>query len=90
MDSEREAGASLASWTRLRQLRALIFRQPPAAWPEIPGLEAPPLVEPAATLTHRGPLGPLLDWLGRQAIADLRIEPLGLTGAYARYHGTDS
>ena len=47
-------------------------------------------IGPDATFTHRGPLGPLLDWLGQQDIADLRIEPLGLTGAYARYHGTDT
>ncbi len=66
------------------------FRQPPAGRPEIPGLEV--LAESGGTVTfsHRGPLGPLLDWLGGQAVADLRIEPLGLTGIYARYHGTDA
>jgi hypothetical protein len=43
-----------------------------------------------ARLAHSGPLQPLLDWLGQQPVADLRIEPLGLAGVYARYHGTDA
>src|SRR5439155_1051018 len=66
------------------------FRRPPAAWPELPGLEVPDKVGPEATFTHRGPLGPLLDWLGQQDVADLRIEPLGQAGAYSRYQGTDA
>jgi len=28
-----------------------------------------------------------LDWLGRQAVSDLRVEPLGLSPIYHRYHG---
>ena len=43
-----------------------------------------------ARLTHRGPLPPLLDWLGRQPVADLRIEPLGLAAVYPRYHGAEA
>ena len=38
-------------------------------------------------LTYRGPLPALLDWLGRHAIEDLRIEPIGLGPIYRRYHG---
>jgi ABC-2 type transport system ATP-binding protein len=39
------------------------------------------------TLTYSGPLPPLVEWLGRQALADLRLEPLGLSAIYRRYHG---
>ena len=28
----------------------------------------------------------LLDWLARQPLADLRIEPMGLTPIYRKYH----
>jgi ABC-2 type transport system ATP-binding protein len=33
-----------------------------------------------------GELQPLLQWLGTQQVADLRIEPLGLSPIYNRYH----
>jgi ABC-2 type transport system ATP-binding protein len=32
-------------------------------------------------------LGPLLEWLSGQPLADLRVEPLGLRGIYQRFHG---
>ena len=38
-------------------------------------------------LESTGPLPPLLDWLARQPVTDLRIEPLGLGPVYHRYHG---
>ena len=41
------------------------------------------------SLEYRGPLPPLLDWLGRQPVADLKIEPLGLGAIYRKYHGAD-
>ncbi|HVS35164.1 MAG TPA: ABC transporter ATP-binding protein [Gemmataceae bacterium] len=41
------------------------------------------------TLEYRGPLPPLLTWLARQPLADLRLEPLGLAAVYYRYHGAD-
>jgi ABC-type multidrug transport system ATPase subunit len=72
---------------RMVQVR---FRQPPAAWPELPGLEFLHRDGTEARLTHRGPLVPLLDWLGGQAVSDLRVEPLGLAGVYARYHGAEA
>lgn len=52
------------------------------------------LLPPEATaqgrlhLTYRGPLPPLLDWLARQPLADLRVEPQGLTPIYRRYHAS--
>jgi len=39
------------------------------------------------TWQHSGPLPPVLDWLARQPLVDLRIEPLGLRAIYQRYHG---
>lgn len=38
------------------------------------------------TLEHSGEVGPLLAWLGSQALADLRVEPLGLMPIYQRIH----
>jgi ABC-2 type transport system ATP-binding protein len=37
-------------------------------------------------LEYRGPLPPLLDWLHRQPLADVRVEPLGLSNIYRTYH----
>ena len=38
-------------------------------------------------LTFRGPLPALLDWLAKQPLADLVIEPQGLTPIYKKFHG---
>jgi ABC-2 type transport system ATP-binding protein len=38
-------------------------------------------------LTYRGEMPPLLDWLAKQPLADLKIEPQGLTPIYRRFHG---
>jgi len=35
---------------------------------------------------YAGPLPPLLEWLGQQDVADLRVEPLGLAGIYQQFH----
>jgi ABC-2 type transport system ATP-binding protein len=39
-------------------------------------------------LEYRGPLPPLLEWLKAHDPTELRIEPLGLSGIYHRYHGS--
>ena len=39
------------------------------------------------SLSYRGPLPALLDWLARQPLEDLRVEPLGLGPIYRKYHG---
>jgi ABC-2 type transport system ATP-binding protein len=41
------------------------------------------------SLEYRGSLPPFLDWLGRQPLADLKIEPIGLRAIYRKYHGSD-
>jgi ABC-2 type transport system ATP-binding protein len=40
-------------------------------------------------LEHSGPLSDLLDWLDRQTLTDLSVEPLGLAPVYHRYHGAE-
>jgi ABC-2 type transport system ATP-binding protein len=42
------------------------------------------------TLEYRGALPPLFEWLARQSPEDIRIEPLGLSAIYRRYHGVES
>lgn len=57
------------------------------------GPDGAPLAADAVTpdgrlnLTYRGPLPPLLDWLARQPLDDLRVEPMGLGPIYRRFHG---
>jgi ABC-2 type transport system ATP-binding protein len=81
---------SIAELNAEERLIRVHFRRPPEKWPELPGLEVLDREDSEARLTHRGPLAPLLEWLGDQQVADLRIEPLGLAGVYARYHGAES
>lgn len=38
------------------------------------------------TLEQTGPLAPVLDWLSCQPVVSLRVEPLGLSAIYRRYH----
>ena len=38
-------------------------------------------------MTFRGPLPVLLDWLAKQPLADLVIEPQGLAPIYKKFHG---
>ena len=42
------------------------------------------------SLEYAGPLAPLLAWLARQEVVDLRVEPLGLAPIYHRYHGAEA
>lgn len=65
------------------------FSGPPEALPAIDGLHVREQSEHAWTLEQMGPPGPLLAWLGRQPVSDVRIEPLGLSAIYRRYHGGD-
>jgi ABC-2 type transport system ATP-binding protein len=81
---------SVAELNAEESLIRVHFRAPPGPWPDLPGVEILQKTDSEVRLTHRGPLGPLLDWLGRQPIADLRVEPLGLAGVYARYHGAEA
>jgi ABC-2 type transport system ATP-binding protein len=65
------------------------FAQPVEKLPEFPGLQLRDRQDSQFSLEYSGPLPALLDWLARQPLVDLRIEPLGLSSIYHRYHGAE-
>jgi ABC-2 type transport system ATP-binding protein len=65
------------------------FARPPEGVPELAGLRQSTQKNGRLSLEYAGPLPPLLEWLARQAVEDLRIEPLGLAPIYHRYHGAE-
>lgn len=65
------------------------FTQPPAGLPDLPGLSLKSEIDHEVLLEYQGPLPPFLDWLAKQAVADVRIEPLGLGPIYQRFHGAN-
>jgi ABC-2 type transport system ATP-binding protein len=83
--------AHLQEMSELREGRIIRvrFNGRPEALPAIDGVRLGEQSEQAWTLEQVGPPGPLLAWLGRQPLSDLRIEPLGLSAIYRRYHGGD-
>jgi ABC-2 type transport system ATP-binding protein len=54
------------------------------------GLQVQSRQQDCLTMEYTGPLPQLLEWLARQPLADLRMEPLGLKAIYRRYHGNDA
>ncbi len=76
----------LAELREGRLIRAR-FDAPPANLPELPGLRVRQQDDTQITWEYGGPLPPLLAWLAHQAVRDLRVEPLGLSAIYHRYHG---
>jgi ABC-2 type transport system ATP-binding protein len=72
---------------RLVQAR---FSQPVHDPPVLPGLHLRERYDSRLALEYRGPLPPLLEWLGGQPVIDLRLEPLGLSDIYRRFHGVDA
>ena len=76
----------------LRQCR-LIRVQGAAGFEPVPPLEGLRVREQGddwLLLEYPGPLPPLLAWLARQPIADVRIEPVGLAGIYHRFYGAEA
>lgn len=73
-----------------RAVAARLAGPAPAAGPD-GGPLPPDAVTPDGRLAleYRGPLPPLLDWLARQPLDDLRVEPLGLGPIYRRSHGSE-
>ena len=53
----------------------------------LPGLRVLEQTKDRLTLEFTGELPELLSWLARQPLVELRVEPLGLTPVYYRYHG---
>jgi ABC-2 type transport system ATP-binding protein len=66
------------------------FAGPAAAPPPLPGLRVREQHDGRVTWEHAGELPPLLEWLARQPVADLRVEPVGLGAVYHRYHGAEA
>jgi ABC-2 type transport system ATP-binding protein len=63
------------------------FQQEAVAPPALPGLRVMEQAKDRLTLEFTGELPELLSWLARQPLVELRVEPLGLTPLYYRYHG---
>jgi ABC-2 type transport system ATP-binding protein len=82
----------LQTMADLRQSRRIRARshQLLAQAPNLPGLSQFERQDDEVTLEYTGPLPPLLDWLARQPLEDLRVEPLGLGPIYHRYHGAEA
>ncbi len=76
----------------LQQARLVHVRFGSAAdtLPNLPGLRVRAQDDGRVTWEHAGALPPLLEWLATQPVVDLRIEPLGLSGIYHRYHGAEA
>jgi ABC-2 type transport system ATP-binding protein len=55
--------------------------------PPLEGLQVVERTDDRLTMEFTGELHELLGWLGRQPLADLRLEPLGLKAIYLRHHG---
>jgi ABC-2 type transport system ATP-binding protein len=74
----------------LREGRAVAARLTgpgPATGPGGEQLAPDALADGRLRMTFRGPLPVLLDWLAKQPLADLVIEPQGLAPIYKKFHG---
>jgi ABC-2 type transport system ATP-binding protein len=84
----------LQAMSELRQIRCAHVRfapgSTPASVPDLAGIRLREQHDGSMTFTCEGNLDPLLAWLAQYRVADLRIEPIGLTTVYQRYHGTPS
>ncbi|HSQ56038.1 MAG TPA: ABC transporter ATP-binding protein [Gemmata sp.] len=70
-----------------RHVTARFSGSPPATGPAGEPLGTDATMNGQLNLTYRGPLPRLLDWLANQPVADLKIEPQGLSAIYRRFHG---
>jgi ABC-2 type transport system ATP-binding protein len=80
---------SMAELRGGRRVRAR-FGGPVTDLPSLQGLQVQDRFDNQLALDYTGPLPPLLDWLARQPVVDLRLEPLGLATIYRRYHGVEA
>ena len=80
----------LQEMAELREGRAVGAKftgPPPTHGPDDAPLGADAIADGRLSLTYRGPLPILLDWLAKQPLDDLRVEPMGLGPIYRKYHG---
>jgi len=75
----------MAELREARRVRAT-FAGVVGEMPNLAGLRDYRRQDAHVTFEYTGPLPPLLEWLGRQQVEDLKIEPLGLTRIYQQYH----
>jgi ABC-2 type transport system ATP-binding protein len=82
----------LQKMSELRKSRLVCarFSGPAPPVPQGDGFRVREQVDGRLVLEHTGPLPDLLDWIGRQPLADLSIEPLGLAPVYHRFHGGEA
>jgi ABC-2 type transport system ATP-binding protein len=73
-----------------RLVRARFERPPEEKLPALPDLQVRESHDSELSLEYSGPLPPLLEWLSRQRATDLRIEPVGLSSIYSRFHGAQA
>ena len=72
-----------------RQVTARITGDAPTTGPDGEALPADCITDDGHfSYEHRGPLPTLLSWLAQRPLQDLKIEPLGLSGIYRKYHAT--
>ncbi len=82
--------AHLQSMDDLREGRTVsahLIGPAPQIGPDGNPLEATTIIANRLTLTYRGPLPTLLNWLAQQPLTDLKIEPMGLGPIYRKIHG---
>ncbi len=77
----------------MRELRQahevrVLLTGPVAELPDLDGLTLHERGDNQLAMEYRGELAPLLGWLAGQQVADLHVQPLGLSEIYHRYHGS--
>jgi ABC-2 type transport system ATP-binding protein len=80
----------LEAMSDLREGRAVSARvtsTPPVTGPDGEPLAGEAVLDGRLSLTYRGPLPRLLDWLATQQLEDLKVEPQGLGPIYRNVHG---
>jgi ABC-2 type transport system ATP-binding protein len=80
---------AMAELRRSRLVRAR-FAGPPPALPATDGFLLRERKDDRLVFEHTGSLPDLTRWLAGQSVAELSIEPLGLSPVYHRYHGAEA
>jgi ABC-2 type transport system ATP-binding protein len=70
-----------------RAVRARLTGKPPTTGPDGLPFDASNITDGKLQMIHRGPLPVLLDWLAKQPLTDLVVEPQGLAPIYKKFHG---
>src|SRR5262249_8577021 len=63
------------------------FGKPVDSLPQLEGLRLVERHDEELALEYTGSLPPLLEWLARQPLIELRMDRLGLNAIYHRFHG---